>query len=294
MVKSIIIFRKWVIMSYNELKMHGTADFPIELYHIDKTYPNYEMSSHWHSEIEIIRVIEGSMNIKLNNKLYPVSEGDIIFVNTETVHGAEPIDCVYECIDFHIEFLAVENSGCKYFVEEILNNEISVFETVDRKYEEYYSAVDEVFSLMKNKSSGYKFKVIGALYYLFGVIIDNHLYHQVGKDLSVAEDKSVAKLKNVLSYIRSNYDSQITLNDISTVAEMSPKYFCSYFRNMTRRTPIEYLNAYRIEKASRKLLGTDMSVTDIAFSCGFNDLSYFIKTFKEIKGITPAKFRKGS
>jgi len=62
---------------------------------------------------------------------------------------------------------------------------------------------------------------------------------------------------------------------------------------MTTKTPVEYLNSYRIEKASRKLLNTDMSVTSVAFSCGFNDLSYFIKTFKAIKGITPAKYRKG-
>ena len=55
---------------------------------------------------------------------------------------------------------------------------------------------------------------------------------------------------------------------------------------------MEYLTLYRIEKASRKLINTDSSVTSIAFSCGFNDLSYFIKTFKKVKGITPAKFRK--
>ena len=61
---------------------------------------------------------------------------------------------------------------------------------------------------------------------------------------------------------------------------------------MTGRTPIEYLKIYRIEKASKKLLNTDEAVTDIAFSCGFNDLSYFIKTFKELKNITPAQYRK--
>ena len=54
---------------------------------------------------------------------------------------------------------------------------------------------------------------------------------------------------------------------------------------------IEYLNEYRIEKAARKLRLTDLSVTDIAYSCGFSDLSYFIKTFKRIKGVSPGKYR---
>ena len=67
---------------------------------------------------------------------------------------------------------------------------------------------------------------------------------------------------------------------------------CKFFKNMTRKTPVDYLVAYRVEKASRKLLSTDMSVTDIAFAAGFNDLSYFIKTFKKLKGKTPADFRK--
>jgi AraC-like DNA-binding protein len=49
---------------------------------------------------------------------------------------------------------------------------------------------------------------------------------------------------------------------------------------------------YRIERAARKLDGSDASITQIAFDCGFNDLSYFIKTFKEIKGVSPSKYRK--
>ena len=85
-------------MIYNEQKQRGTMDFPIELYHVDKTHPKYEMAHHWHSEIEIIRILSGELNIRLNNKEYLAKKGDIIFVNPETVHGAIPTDCTYECI----------------------------------------------------------------------------------------------------------------------------------------------------------------------------------------------------
>jgi AraC-like DNA-binding protein len=61
---------------------------------------------------------------------------------------------------------------------------------------------------------------------------------------------------------------------------------------MTQKSPMAYLNNYRIERAAGKLMSTDLTVTDIAYGCGFNDLSYFIKTFKLIKGISPNKFRK--
>lgn len=281
-------------MSYNELKQHGTEDFPIELYHIDKSHTRYEMTSHWHGEIEIIRILDGILNIRLNNNSYILKKDDIVFVNSETVHGAEPQNCVYECLDFHLSFLPFTDNSSKYFIDSLQNHEYLIKEYIPyNSCPQMYKAVNTAFEAMKNKSSGYKFKVVGALYNLFGTIVDEHIYYPVSGAPSITVDKNVAKLKNVLSFIRKNYDMPITLNDMANAAGMSPKYFCYFFRDMTTKTPIEYLNSYRVEKASRKLINTDQSVTDIAFTSGFNDLSYFIKTFKAIKGITPARFRKG-
>lgn len=279
-------------MSYNELKQHGTEDFPIELYHIDNTDARYEMSSHWHSEIEIIRVLDGVLNMRLNNNTYRVKKGDIVFVNSEIVHSAVPEACIYECIDFHLDFLPASDSGSRYFIDSLINHEYFITEYCAEVQSEYITAANALFECMKRKSSGYKFKVVGALYNLFGTIIDLHLYSQVSGASSMSADKNVPKLKNVLYFIRNNYDSQITLSDMAEAAAMSPKYFCYFFKDMTSKSPIEYLTGYRIEKASRKLLNSDLSVTDIAFSCGFNDLSYFIKTFKAIKGVTPNRYRK--
>lgn len=73
---------------------------------------------------------------------------------------------------------------------------------------------------------------------------------------------------------------------------MTPKYFCSFFYGMTRKTPIEYVNNYRIERACEQLLSTEMSITDIGLNCGFNEISYFIKTFRKAIGTTPHQYRK--
>ena len=278
--------------SYNEIMQRGTLEFPIELYHIDKNHPKYEMASHWHSEIELIRVLKGKLNVKLYNREYIVKEHEFIVVNSETVHGAYAIDeCVYECIVLHMELLSVQDSGCRYFIESILNQENRITEHIESNNTEFSDAINKLFNTMKTRSSGYKFKVIGALYELFGIIIDNHMYSIVS-ETSIPNDNNIPKLKNVLSYIRSNYDKPITLDDMASCAGISPKYFCSLFRKMTRKSPVEYLNSYRIERASRKLLNSDLSITEIAYGCGFNDLSYFIKTFKQLKGVTPSHFRK--
>lgn len=278
-------------MSYNELKQHGTEDFPIELYCIDSSHTRYEMSAHWHNEVEIIRVLDGVLNVRLNNNSYSVKKNEIIFVNPETVHQASPVDCAYECIVFNLDFIPALNNGSVYFIDSLKNHEYIIDEYHCDSGSPLSLAVDILFDAMSSKSSGYKFKVIGALYNLFGEIIDLHLYHPTDS-APLAADKNVPKLRTVLSYIRSNYDAAITLDDMADAAGMSPKYFCYFFKEMTTKTPVEYLTLYRIERASGKLIKSDLSVTAIAFACGFNDLSYFIKTFKQIKGITPAKFRK--
>lgn len=278
-------------MSYNELQQRGTPDFPIELYLIDKTHTRYEMASHWHSEPEIIRIIRGTLNVRLNNKEYIASSGDIIFVNSETVHGAYPTgDCVYECIVFHAGLLSTENNSCHAFIDGILNHKYVINEYNSCGDSDFYKAAYDLFETMKKHTAGYKFMVLGALYNFFGIIMDLNLY--TDSDNTADSGKNVPKLKNALAFIRTNYDKPITLEDMSRHAGMSAKYFCLFFREMTRKTPVEYLTTYRIEKASRRLLSTDMSVTEIAYSCGFNDLSYFIKTFKALKGTTPGKFRR--
>lgn len=280
-------------MIYNEIKQHGTIDFPIELYHIDKNHPKYEMASHWHSQIEIIKILKGTLNIKLYNNEYIATKDDVVFVNSETVHGAYPADdCVYECIVVHMDMLSVKDNSCHFFIESILNREFVVNEFNKAGKSEFHQAIDSLFDAMKLHSPGHKFIVIGALYNLLGVIINSEMYTSTASATAIPGDRNIPKLKNVLSFIRNNYDKQITLSDMADCAGMSQKYFCYFFKEMTRKTPVEYLNTYRLERASRKLLSSDMSVTDIAYSCGFNDLSYFIKTFKATKGITPAKFRK--
>lgn len=278
-------------MSYIEIRQRGTADFPIELYCLNSGADRYEMVPHWHSELEIIRIISGTLHIRLNNNTYEAKENDVLFINPEILHSAVPENCIYECLDFHIDFLSTCCEGCRYFFDGILSGEYVINEFLPYNSEEFSNLVNSLFESMKKKSSGYKFRVIGNLYNLFSYIIDSHLYVR-SKALGAATDKNVPRLKKVISFIHENYENPIHLNEMAEAAQMSPKYFCYFFKEMTSKTPVEYLNGYRIEKAAKKLLNTNDSVTDIAYSCGFNDLSYFIKTFKIQKGMSPAKFRK--
>lgn len=274
-------------MAYNELKQHGTEDFPIELYCINKNHPKYEMAHHWHSNMEIICILKGKAVVRLDVRTYNVQAGDILFVNSEVVHSVIPEECEYECIVFDPHFLAI-NSEFEGFANHIANHEIFIKELAqDQKIKKI---VMDLSDSIRNCNSGYKLKATGLLYILFGEITSQSFFEE--RLYTENENaKNIYKLKKVLNYIRKSYSKQITLKDMAKVADVSPKYFCSFFKSATSKTPMEYLNSYRIEKAATKLLSSDSSVTDIAYSCGFNDLSYFIKVFKNLKGISPRKFR---
>ena len=279
-------------MIYNELIERGSEHFPIELYIVDENHPRYEMPFHWHNETEFIRIISGKLNVKLNSNEYLAEKGDIIFVNPETVHGAIPIDeCVYECIVMRFDMFNTADEDCRFFIESLINNEIVVNEYNHHAPQSFCDSANYLFDSMHTSNQGYKFSVMSALYSLLASIIDNGMYNSVSAIQRLPGNKNLPKLKKVLSYIRENYEKQITLQSMAQKANMSQRYFCTFFKEMTRKTPMEYLILYRIECAAKKLRNTDMSVTEVALSCGFNDLSYFIKTFKRLKGCTPAKFK---
>ena len=144
---------------------------------------------------------------------------------------------------------------------------------------------------MVGKKPGYELSVIGQFYHFFGIVFGNH-YYLDSLPKARRDYKRILQLKQVVEFIEINYASPLTLGQLSDSVSMSPKYFCRFFSEMTHQTPMDYLNRQRIEHACYEISTTDDSVTDIAYRNGFNDLSYFIRTFKKYKGTTPGKYKK--
>lgn len=279
-------------IGYNESKIRGTFDFPIEFHHVDNAHPQYIMAYHWHVEYEIIRILSGKFVINLDEREYNAKEGDIIFINSGTLHGGMPIDCIYECIVFDMNMLSKKDNISSVYIKEIINHNILL--------EEYYSSISsdistviwQLFEAMKNKTPGYQMVTLGCCYQFIGLVLNEMKYITASLQTPYAQ-KRIVILKQVLEVIETSFHTPLTLDQLSKTAGMSPKYFCRFFQDMTHKSPFDYLNYYRIERACHQLLHTSETITDIAFNCGFNDLSYFIKIFKKYKEITPAKYRKG-
>ncbi len=277
-------------MIFNELKQHGRDDFPFELYRVDHSHPKYKMAFHWHTNLELIRVLSGELALTLDNTTTILKSGDVALINSETVHGATPHDCTYDCIVFNLAFLKTNNRLCDAFIDNLLtHNSVLIEFPSDPNVK---TLINRIFDELAEDEMGYPFKVIGLFHELLGEIQQKQLFTSHLPLSSVHDEKKVVKLKTVLKFIRENFDKDITLENMAAVAGFSEKYFCKFFKDMTGTTPVNYLLTYRIERAARKLLGSDLSVTQIAFDCGFNDLSYFIKTFKTFKNVSPKDYRK--
>jgi AraC-like DNA-binding protein len=280
-------------IGYNESKVRGTFDFPIEYHHVDSTHPQYVMAYHWHVEYEIIRILKGKFVISLDEREYEASAGDIIFIHGGTLHGGMPRDCVYECIVFDINMLSKKDNVSGKYIKEIINHELLLEELYTYNSSNIYSVIWQLFDAMRDKKIGYQMITLGCFYQFIGIVLHETKY-STNSLQTPYNQRRIVILKQVLEVIETSFHTTLTLDQLSKTAGMSPKYFCRFFQEMTHKSPFDYLNYYRIERACHQLLHTAENITDIAFSCGFNDLSYFIKIFKKYKGITPAKYRKGA
>jgi two-component system response regulator YesN len=108
---------------------------------------------------------------------------------------------------------------------------------------------------------------------------------------SSQDAKKVTQIRPAINYIDANYDKQVTLADIAKVSYLSVSRLSHVFKEEMGITIVDYLTSVRIERAKQLLLATNQSCTEICFEVGYNNQSYFTRTFKGFVGMTPRKFR---
>ncbi|MCI5650059.1 MAG: AraC family transcriptional regulator [Fusicatenibacter sp.] len=277
-------------LDYNEKKQHGTGEFPLEYYSVDEHHPRYHMPFHWHKETELLYVRSGQIQLSLDGTSHLAGPGELIYISDGSIHGGEPFDCVYECLVFDPKQLLMQLPAIRHYLRKIERKELIVQQHFDASATELTSCAGDLFSLLRNPPSGWELLVLGKLFELYGLIFREGCFKVASTD-PVNQGK-IWQLKPVLEYIDNNYRFPISLEDLSRLAGMSPKYFCRFFSAIIHRTPIDYLNYYRIERACYLMETEDLTVTDAAYECGFNDSSYFVRIFKKYKGITPKQYMK--
>jgi len=107
------------------------------------------------------------------------------------------------------------------------------------------------------------------------------------------DGKEGKRMQDIFEFTMKYFEKDISLNQVSDIANMTPNAFCRYFKQRTNKTFISFLNEIRIGNACKLLIkNNDLSLAEISYLSGFNNLTNFNRKFKNVKGITPSSFRK--
>lgn len=282
-----------------ENRIHGNVMFPLEIYEQNMNGNGIILDCHWHDELELLFVTEGKAKFQLETSYYEVHAGQALFINSGEIHAGYPLNnspCNFCAVVFHHNLLfsnAFDAVQSKY-IEPLLKRQYSYPCHILGQEPWQHKILSQLALLIEQcqlKPFAYELFAKGLLYTILSLIISNSTL-QLSSDSLAGTTYKTTRLKKVLNYIQMNYSRRITISELAILINMSEGHFCRFFKSMVHKTPIEYINYYRITKASSLLQDTSKKVLEIAIETGFDNLSYFIITFKSHMNCTPNQYRK--
>ncbi len=113
-------------------------------------------------------------------------------------------------------------------------------------------------------------------------------------DGNASIDEKFKKLEPVISFINENYGRALSLEELASIADVTPQYLCRIFKTFTSRTVFEYINLTRVRHSKELLMcDPDLLIKEVALMCGFSGESYFCSMFRRYEGMSPMEFRSG-
>lgn len=255
-------------------------------------YPDYAASSHWHEELEFILVCEGSMTYNVNGKLITLRSGNGIFVNSRQLHygfSDKKEGCSFLCILLSPSLLAsntffyenyiepfIRNTGCPYIMlEQSVDWNMIILDLLQEIFEKKDEALSE-FLIQRN---------------FFSIMEILYAHNKPNQEKEKNNSRALNTLKQMILYIEQNYRKKITLLEIAKSGHCCKSKCISLFKHYLKDSPIVYLNKLRLQKSCILLLDTDLSVTEVAFECGFHGSSYYCESFRKYFQVSPTEYR---
>ena len=280
-----------------ELKQHGNEQFPFLVsYQKLSEYESGSFMWHWHPEIEITYVRKGTMCYKVNNLVYHLKEGDIVFNNSGALHSGtmeNQEDCAYIPVTFDPRLIYgfFQSTINSKYVDPVIQDSmlpaigIDQSESWHKPFREYLL---RIIDLDEKKPDFYELDITICLQSMWRLLLEHITYEpQASRENSLEYDR----IKKILSYIEENYQNKITLNDIAGHIHLCESECTRLFKRHMNTTLFAFLQEYRIER-SLEFLQDDQPVSAVADKAGFSDPNYYSKVFAKIKGCSPREYRK--
>lgn len=278
---------------------HQTEGRPFSIHHTNVEKGNKNaLYIHCHSELEFFYLKEGELDFYIESNVYHIQTGDAILIPGGLIHYARCASnggttCSFDAVVFSIRMMidALPSYCGKYFDSAICNSMTGVCcLTPDTDWQNaVIDFLTGIFDYDHTSIDKCELIIRGRLLSAWQLLYNNRYSTRIAKHYA----RPIYPLLNkCIDTINSNYMYDFSLADLAAASGLSKGHFCRVFKDVTGFTPFGYLNRVRIAKACGMLTGTDKKIADISARCGFNNISYFNRAFKQIMKKNPSEYRK--
>ena len=263
------------IPKYELINQNTTIDF--------RTNGAY-VPAHWHSALEITYLLNGHADMTTEGTTHTMVQGEFIVVDSGKIHEFRcPNDYMQLVIHINDEYLAS-------FMENKRNYQIICDRTVGY-YLEICDDLGELSQLCINHPFGYRLQIESLILHIMFLLV-SHFSIQLHRDDFPEPSKDQKRIKEIVSYIATNYDRPISLDEISDHFGLSNEYFSRFFTQKIGIPFKKHLNQVRMSHIYHDLCTTDAPIMEIVSMHGFTNYKLFNRMFKEIYGTTPRELRR--
>ena len=291
-----------------EKQSHGTHLFPCAYYHFSNLSYRLRVRHLWHEEVEVVYLQHGSYKLDINMEPYGTDQECFLFLNSGELHSLRSVSVEFDeqAIVFSPSMLLFHNydSIDESILLPLAQNKLTFPRFLDQTipffpaFRSCYQQISRIFS--KNNETLVtgeqiltdnviaQLQIKAGILQLIGILMEAGLMRQSPG----SESQKITAIKTVLSYITEHYQEKLYVQDLASQINMNEQYFCRFFKRSIEKTPIDYINDYRLNKVIRLLETRDAPVTEVCLECGFNNMGNFQRLFKRKTGTTPLQYRK--
>ena len=254
--------------------------------------------AHWHNSFELIEVVEGKFYCNVDGSEFLINKGNICIINRGRLHHIYTEDhnafkCRKKTIIFNPDYFIKDQNIYEKYILPLLEKDAFAHIQFNIKKGiglDINTLMKEIEALEDEKPIGYELEEYSLIYKVIRYL---YLAYQSSKQsIHTAYDANVQIQRNMTSFIHEHFGSKIGLEDIAEAGQVSKSTCIRLFHKYTGKSPIDFLNSYRLQMSAEKLVTTSEQITEIAYSCGFGQPSYFNRLFSKEYNMTPNQYRK--
>lgn len=248
---------------------------------------NAEATNHYHQNMEILYVMKGSMEVRIDDSVYHLKDNDFILINSNKNHGVSAKEAPLAArfvIDFH---MLAEYMGTMQLM-------FWCNTTVDKNdaYQDVRTLLDCIVERYLEQDDKNELYLDSLYYKTLHLLTSNFMVKADDARLYAESTQDRIRVRQIQNYIQANYQSQISLNDLAKKLYLSNSYLSKYVKKHLGMTFLDYLNNVRLFHAVDELIYSNKSLTHIAMDNGFPTSAAFTKVFRDMHGEAPSEYRK--